>query len=194
MHMWRGKQQEVEYKHFFLKSCLISVQANFLKTSVFTQGDGMLLQFLLRNWKENPHLHLASGKRLKKKERFIWVIWGNWSDYNECISVKQLDVQLTIYTLTNFHTSTSTLLNWVELYLSSSWKRNPPFSISQLHIWTTLCRWLFHRKAIRDYGDDHSIKLMEAFHALCWKLARFKCKEQNPQIICTWGNANNLLS
>lgn len=46
--MWRGKQQEVEYKHFFLKSCLISVQTDFLKTSVFTQGDGMPLYFLLR--------------------------------------------------------------------------------------------------------------------------------------------------
>lgn len=29
MHMWRGKQQEVECKYFFLKSCLISEQTNF---------------------------------------------------------------------------------------------------------------------------------------------------------------------
>lgn len=62
MHMWRGKQQEVEYKHFFLKSCLISVQTNFPETSVFTQGDGMPLYFLLKNRKENPHLHWQMAK------------------------------------------------------------------------------------------------------------------------------------
>lgn len=67
--MWRGKQQEVEYKHFFPKSCLISVQMDFLKTSVFTQADGMPLCFLLRNCKEKSTFALANGKRLKKKKK-----------------------------------------------------------------------------------------------------------------------------
>lgn len=64
--MWRGKQQEVEYKHFFLKSCLISVQTDFLKTSVFTQGDGMPL-FSFEELKRKPTFALASGTRLKEK-------------------------------------------------------------------------------------------------------------------------------
>lgn len=69
--MWKGKQQEVEYKHFFLKSCLISMQTNFLKTSVFTQSDGMSLYFLLRNCKEKPTFALANGKRFKKNKNLF---------------------------------------------------------------------------------------------------------------------------
>lgn len=64
--MWRGKQQEVEYKHFFLKSCLISVQTNFLKTSVFTQGDGMPL-FSFEELKRKSNI--CTCKRLKKKKK-----------------------------------------------------------------------------------------------------------------------------
>lgn len=64
--MWRGKQQEMEYKHFFLKSCLISEQTNFLKTSVFTQG--MSPYFLFEELKRKSTFALANG--LRKKNLF----------------------------------------------------------------------------------------------------------------------------